>query len=95
MSVEQPALWEMPSEHRPVRTWLWPSVAAAVLCFLPLGLIATYFALRAESATSAGDEARAVSAARVARRWCIVTIVIGLILELSIVAALFLLGAGG
>lgn len=95
MSIEQPALWETPAEPSRARTWLWPCVAASVLCFLPLGLVAVYYALRAESARSRGDEAGLLRAAKVARRWLVVTIVIGLLLELVIVGALFLLGAGG
>lgn len=95
MSAEQPALWEMPSEHRAVRSWLWPSVASAVLCFLPLGLIAVYFGLRSQSAQASGDHARSASAARVARRWFFATVIVGLLVELGILAALLLLGAGG
>ena len=95
MSAEQPPLWETPSEQRRARTWLWPSVAAAALCFLPLGIVAVIYAVRADGAQARGDAPRARRLARVARRWFIATVVVGLIVEVLIVAALMLLGAGG
>ena len=95
MSVEQPPLWEVPSDQPRVRTWLWPSAIAAALCFLPLGIVAVIYGIRADAALGRGDYAAATRSARVARRWFVVTVVVGIIVELALVVAFLGLGAGG
>lgn len=95
MSVEQPPLWEVTSDQPRVRTWLWPSAIAAALCFLPLGVVAVIYGIRADAARGRGDIAAARRSARVARRWFIATVIVGVILELAILVAFLGLGAGG
>jgi hypothetical protein len=75
------------------RTYLGWSVAATCLCFLPLGIIAVVYALRAASAVGAGDAAAAARSARVARRWLVATVVVGLGVYAVIAVALAMLGA--
>lgn len=76
-----------------VRTHLGWAVAVSAVCFLPVGLIAVVYGLRASRAVTAGDPERARRLARVARRWIIVTIVLGLLLDATLVGILALLGA--
>lgn len=76
-------------------TWLWPSLLAAIFLFLPLGLVAVIYALRAQSAQAAGDDTAFRAAATIARRWLLAAVVIGVLLDLLLISALFLLGAGG
>ena len=77
-----------------VRTHLGWAVAVTVLCFLPVGLIAVFYGLRASRAVTAGDGDRARRLARVARRWIIVTVILGVLLDLTLVGVFALLGAG-
>jgi VIT1/CCC1 family predicted Fe2+/Mn2+ transporter len=76
-----------------VSTHLGWAVASAVLCFLPLGIIAVLYAVSSNKALAAGDVDRAVRKATVAKRWLIVTIVVGLVVDLFLLAGFVLLGA--
>jgi sterol desaturase/sphingolipid hydroxylase (fatty acid hydroxylase superfamily) len=75
------------------RTYLGWSLVAAVLCFLPIGLVAAWFGLRVQSAVQAGDLPAAERASRWARRWLIVTVAVGVGIYVVIGATLLLLGA--
>lgn len=79
--------------EEPVRTHLGWAAAVTALCFLPLGLVAVVFSLRSARALDAGDEAGARRSARVARRWILATVIVGLIVDLGLLAVLLLLGA--
>lgn len=84
---------EVSTGEGPVRTHLgWAAVVTA-LCFLPLGLVAVVYSLRAARALQAGDEAAARRSARVARRWIVATVIVGLIVDVGLLAVLLLLGA--
>ncbi len=78
---------------RTVKTHLGWAVASAMLCFLPLGLIAVLYALSSNKALAAGDVDRAVRKARVAKRWLVLTIVVGVIVDLILLGAFVMLGA--
>jgi predicted secreted protein len=78
---------------RAVKTHLGWAVASAMLCFLPLGLVAVFYAVRSHNALAHGEVERAARQARVARRWVITTIVVGVLVDLFLVAAFALLGA--
>jgi hypothetical protein len=80
-----------PSATPPTR--LGWSIAAAALCFLPLGLVAVYHSLRCASLIEASDLAGAARASARARNWLIATVVIGLLVDLFILLVLLLLGA--
>lgn len=71
----------------------WWAVVAVALCFLPLGVFAVAYSLKAAAAMGRGDFERANRCWRVARRWVIWTILVGLAVDLLIVAVLLLLGA--
>jgi hypothetical protein len=75
------------------RTYLGWSIASAVLCFLPTGLVAAWFGWQVSERAAAGNEAGAARASIVARRWLIVTIVLGLAAWVLIAVVLGLLGA--
>lgn len=75
------------------RTYLGWSIAAAILCFLPTGLVAVWFGWRVVQATQAGDVENAARASRVARRWLIATGILGLLAWLLVGVVLGLLGA--
>jgi TRAP-type mannitol/chloroaromatic compound transport system permease small subunit len=72
------------------RTYLVWSVVVTILFFLPTGLIALWFSLQARGAD---DPEAGRRAGRVARRWVVVTILIGVVLWGFVIAGLLLLGA--
>ena len=72
---------------------LWWAIATTALCFLPLGLVAVVYGLRAARAAERGDDALAHRSWRVARRWVVAAILVGLAVDLFILAVLLLLGA--
>lgn len=77
----------------PIRTYLGWALAATVLCFLPLGLVSLYFGLRASQAVAEGRTEDAARKSRVARRWLIAAIAVGLLVYLVFAIAFAALGA--
>jgi hypothetical protein len=75
------------------RTYLAWSVFAAMLCFLPLGLVAVYYGLRTSSAVTSGRDEEAAHDSRLARRWLIAALVVGIVIYLFLGAVFALLGA--
>jgi len=75
------------------RTHLVGSVLAAALLFLPTGLGAVIFALRARVLIDRGDLSSARRSSRVALVFMIVTIVAGVVVYSGLLVALLALGA--
>lgn len=84
---------EVSTGEEPVRTHLGWAAAVTALCFLPLGLVAVAYSLRSARALQAGDEPTARRSARVARRWILTTVIVGVIVDVGLLAVLLLLGA--
>jgi hypothetical protein len=60
-----------PSGYRPeVPTYLFQSIAVTLLCCLPLGLVAIYYAAQVNSKLAAGNIPGAQQASGSARMWC-------------------------
>lgn len=76
----------------PRRYFGWRMVLALLL-FWPFGLAVGFFGWRSLQAVSAGEREAAVHAARVARRWFVAAIVVGVVVDVLIMAVLLLLGA--
>lgn len=75
------------------RTYLGWAVAATMLCFVPVGLVAVYYGLRVSRAVGRGQLAAARHDSHVAKGWVLATIAVGLAVYLFIGATLVLLGA--
>jgi hypothetical protein len=75
------------------RSYLGWSIAAAVLCFLPTGVVAIWFGFQVNTSVQTGEDERAARASVLARRWLIVTVVLGILAWLVIAVVLGLLGA--
>lgn len=81
-----------PAEPAP-RTYLAWALAATMLCFLPLGLVAVYYGLRVNRAVGEGRLADARHDSVIARGWLWAAIVIGLLVWTFLAVAFALLGA--
>ena len=90
MTEIEPTAHETPATPR---TYLWWAVGATALCFLPFGLVAIWFGLRTMQAADRDDLAAAARSSRIARRWLIVTAVVGLALNLLLLVIFGLMGA--
>lgn len=77
---------------RPFLPW---SIAVMVLCFLPFGIVSAVQAVRSTAADDAGEREVAVARRRSAKRWAIAALVVGLLIDLVLLAFLLLLGAFG
>lgn len=82
--------WAMTSV---AKTYLPSSVIGAVFFFLPLGLVAVFFAFLARRRLENGDENGAARASRWARRFMTPTFAIGGIIYLLLTVSLLALGA--
>jgi hypothetical protein len=65
------------------------SIAATLFCCLPTGVAAIVYSAQARSKSQAGDTAGASEAAKKARMWLIISVVLGVV-----VAFIYLLVAG-
>ena len=92
MSNKRPATARKP-RHKAPPTYLGRAIVSTAFCFLPFGLVAVYLGWRSAKATGNGDLARAERSSKAARCWLIAAVVVGVLLDLVIVAALGLLGA--
>lgn len=72
--------------------WVW-IIVCTMLCFLPLGLVAIGFGIRADRSRQAGDLERCRRAVRACRGWLIAAVVVGLLVDGIIAVTLLLLGA--
>ncbi len=67
-------------------SYFWPSVACLFLC-LPTAVVALYFSARATRSSGVGDWRVAVRSSRLARSWCLLSV-----LAFAIGVALILAG---
>ena len=75
------------------KTYLRSSLIGAIFFFLPLGVVAVSFAFSARNRLENGDEIGAARAARWARRFMVMTFVVGGAIYLLLVIAFLALGA--
>jgi len=82
-----------PAREPIARTYLVWSLAATVLCFLPVGLVALYFGLRVNQANAEGRSEDAARSSIVARRWLVATAIVGVLIYALVAIVLAVLGA--
>jgi hypothetical protein len=75
------------------KTYLRSSLIGAIFFFLPLGIVAVSFAFSARNRLENGDEIGAAKAALWARRFMVMTFILGGAIYLVLVMALLALGA--
>lgn len=77
-----------PERARPPSSWLAPSVLACLCCFPITGVVALYYASQVDARWALADPRGAITAARRARAWTLVSFL------LWIVATVFLFATG-
>jgi len=70
-----------PSGMAEPSTYLWQSIVVMLLCCLPLGIPALIFSTKVKPAFASGDYAAAMEASKKAKLFCILSLVIGLIVQ--------------
>jgi uncharacterized membrane protein YozB (DUF420 family) len=69
------------------------AVIATIFFFLPVGLFAVYFSVKAQSAIRGGDLVRAARAARISTRFSLAAFILGVLIYLFLALAFLALGA--
>jgi hypothetical protein len=67
-----------PPYGAPIPNYLWQSIVVTILCFWPTGIPAIVNASRVGSRQAMGDIQGAMDASRKAKKWTIVSLVVGL-----------------
>ncbi|MBU0691615.1 CD225/dispanin family protein [bacterium] len=80
--------------EEPVPTYLAPAVLVTILCCLPAGIVAVYFASRVSSLQAIGNRVAAYQASDKARLWCWISGFLGLIWPLLIISLIVAGGVG-
>jgi hypothetical protein len=79
LSATTPSLAMGPAAVQDVRTWLWQSIVATLLCCVPFGIVAIVYAAQANAAKGVGDLATARVKAGKARTWVLWAVILGLL----------------
>ncbi|KJE21939.1 Interferon-induced transmembrane protein [Frankia torreyi] len=77
-----------PAADRPIRTYLWQSLVATLLCCLPTGIVAIVYATQTQTRLQTGNLAGAREASGRARRWCIISLIAFVVVLLVYVVAI-------
>ncbi len=64
--------------------YLIQSILVTLCCCLPLGIVGIIFAAQVDSKWNAGDQAGAISAAENAKKWTMIGLICGVILNLVV-----------
>ncbi len=79
----QPAAWQTGSDIPDLLVW---SIIATVLCCVPGGIVAIIYSSKANNAKRMGDFATARAAAKQAKTWLIVSVIVGILVSIFVVA---------
>ena len=69
-----------------IPNFLWQSIVVTILCCLPFGIVAIVQAAKVDGLKAAGDFAAAKATSDSAKKWCIISLVIGLVINLIVFA---------
>ena len=68
--------------QKPPKTWLVESILVTLFCCLPFGVVGIFYAGRVESRFYAKDYEGAIRASQNAKKWTMISFVVGLIIGL-------------
>ncbi len=73
-------------------TYLWQSIVCLILCCWPFAIPAIIFGTKVKSALEMGDREGALEASKKAKMWCIVSVIVGVIVQAIAFALFFVVG---
>lgn len=82
----------LPSGATEPPTYLWQSIVVLLLCCWPLAIPAIVFATRVKPAFAAGDYAAALDNSKKAKTWCLVSLIVGFVVQTIIFIISFAAG---
>jgi Interferon-induced transmembrane protein/GYF domain 2 len=71
----------------PLPNYLWQSIVVTLLCCLPFGVAAIVMAAKVEGLVARGDMQGAIAASASAKKWCLVALISGFVIQAGMVAA--------
>ena len=74
-----PTMGQSPMPPGTVKNWLVESILALVCCCWPVAIVAIVNAVQVNSKLAAGDYQGAVEASNNAKKWCVISAVLGAI----------------
>ena len=82
----------IPSGQPSPPTYLWQSIVCVLLCCWPLAIPAIVFGTKIKPAMEAGDYGSALEASNKAKMWCLISFIVGFILQAVIFGIAFVSG---
>ena len=65
-----------------IPSYLWQSIVVTILCCWPVGIPAIVYAAKVEGLKARGDFAAAKAASDNAKKWCVISLVLGVVIVL-------------
>ena len=72
-----------------IPSYLWQSIVVTLFCCLPAGIASIVYAAKVEGLKASGNFAAAKEASDNAKKWAIISLVLGLVINLIVIAASF------
>lgn len=85
----------VPSGQPAPPTYLWQSIVCVLLCCWPLAIPAIVFGTKIKPAMEAGDYGSALEASNKAKMWCLISFIVGFILQAVLFGFAFVSGFAG
>jgi hypothetical protein len=73
-------------------TYLWQSIVCILICCWPFAIPAIVFGTKIKPAMEAGDYQAALEASKKAKMWCMVSFIVGIIVQAILFIAFFVVG---
>jgi len=82
----------VPSGQPSPPTYLWQSIVCVLLCCWPLAIPAIVFGTKVKPAMEAGDYGSALEASNKAKMWCLISFIVGFVLQAVVFGIAFVSG---
>lgn len=79
-------------QRRPDNYLVW-SILATICCCLPFGIVAIVYSSKVNTLYNAHQYTEAVNAANDAKKWCLISLIAGIVVDVAYIAFMFITGA--